>query len=124
MVAYHSPKTIAKIQKGQSKDGVFELFATAFVTQGGKSVEVQGMRLRVSGPSRSNTRLEIGEVSLADKDERKTSYWFLFEDDRLIAWGRPEEWSAAARRYRIDLPYTPESRPWLFEARADVMPSR
>jgi hypothetical protein len=123
-VAYHSPKTITKIQKGQSKDGVFELFATAFVTQDGKSVEVQGMRLRVSGQSKNNTRLEIGEVSLADGDERKTSYWFLFEDDRLITWGRPEEWSAAARRYRIDLPYSPEPRPWLFEARADLMPGR
>jgi hypothetical protein len=123
-VAYHSAKAITSIREGQSKDAVFELFGTAFITRGGRTVEVQGMRLRVSGQSKHKSRLEIGEVSLTDGSEPEIAYWFLFEDDRLVAWGRPEEWSSAATRYRVDLPYRPGLRPWRFEARADVMPGR
>ena len=124
-VAYHSPQTLARIQKGQSKDRVFDLFGTAFVERDGKIVEVQGMRLRASGQSRRSTRIEISEVSLTDNDGRETPYWFLFEEDRLLTWGRPEQWSAAARSYRIDLPYhRPEPRPLLFEAKVDLVSSR
>jgi hypothetical protein len=124
MVAYHSPKAITSIREGQSKDAVFELFGTAFLSQGGKIVELQGIRLRLSGKSKHDSRLEVAEVTLADSNTQETVYWFLFEDDRLLAWGSADEWSVAAQRYRVDLPYRPELRPWRFEAKVAAMPRR
>jgi hypothetical protein len=123
-VAYHSPRTVTSIREGQSKDAVFELLGTAFMNQGGHIVEVQGIRLRLSGQSKRDSRLEVAEVTLADSNAPETVYWFLFEDDRLLAWGPAEEWSAAAQRYRVDLPYRPELRPWRLEAKVDAMPRR
>lgn len=122
--AYHSPKALAAVQRGQSKEQLFALFGAAFTKQHGKIVEVQGMRLRASGLSKKKTRLEIGDVSLADEDGRETPYWFLFEEDRLIAWGRPEQWSEAARSYRMNIQYPSEPRTLLFEANADRVPRR
>ena len=123
-VAYHSPKTITSIREGQSKDAVFELFGTAFISQGGKIVELPGIRLRLSGQSKHDSRLEVAEVTLADSNTQETVYWLLFEDDRLLAWGSADDWSVAAQRYRVDLPYRPELRPWRFEAKVAAMPRR
>lgn len=117
-VAYHAATTLATVQRGQSRDRVFGLLGTAFVERDGKIVEVRGMRLRASGRSKRNTRIDIGEVRLATDGERETLYWFLFEDDRLVTWGRSEQWPAASRSYRVDVAYTPEPGP--LPARADV----
>jgi len=35
------------------------------------------------------------------------SYWFLFGDGRLVAWGRPQEWAAATARYQVETDYQP-----------------
>jgi hypothetical protein len=88
-----------------------------FAERDGKIVQIQGMRLVASGQSAATARFEVGEVSLAEEHGRKTAYWFLFEKGRLLAWGRPEEWSATARRYRLDLPYSPEIQPLKVEAK-------
>jgi len=68
--------------------------------------------------------LEVAEVTLADSNAPETVYWFLFEDDRLLAWGPADEWGAAAQRYRVDLSYRPEPPPWRFEAKVAAMPRR
>lgn len=104
---YHSPKRLASVRKGQSKEVVFGLFGAVFAKHEGKITEIQGMRLRASGRSAGSTRIEVSEVSLADEGERGTPYWFLFEDGRLITWGRPEQWGTAASRYGLDVPYRP-----------------
>ncbi|HEX3179277.1 MAG TPA: hypothetical protein VHZ49_21565 [Methylomirabilota bacterium] len=104
VATYHSPKALTKLQKGQSKEFVFELFGTAFVEQDGKVVEVQGIRLRGSRKSKTDTRVEIGEVSLADGNDDAAPYWFLFEDNRLVAWRRAEQSSAAANSAELRPP--------------------
>ena len=103
---------------------MFGLFGTAFVQRDGKIVEVHGMRLRASGQSRRHTRIEISEVRLEGDDQRETLYWFLFDDDRLISWGRAEEWRAAARSYRVDVPYRPQPQPLQVQANVKLVSGR
>ena len=117
-LACHSIRRLARLQAGQAKDQVFALFGSTFVARGGKIVEIQGMRLRATARPAGRARLEIGEVSLADERGRQTLYWFLFADGRLQAWGRPEQWDAAAARHGVDLPYRPS--PLRVEAKADL----
>jgi hypothetical protein len=123
-VAYHAATTLATVQRGQSRDRVFGLFGAAFVERDGKIVEVRGMRLRASGRSKRNTRIDISEVRLANDGERETLYWFLFEDDRLITWGRSEQWPAAARSHRVDVAYTPEPGPLPVRAKVKLVSGR
>jgi hypothetical protein len=104
---YHSARRLTGLRTGQSKEHVFGLFSSMVATQDQKIVEIQGMRLRASGQAAGGARIEVGEVSLTDGSARETLYWFLFSDGRLLAWGRPEQWSAAATRYGVDLPYRP-----------------
>jgi hypothetical protein len=104
-VTYHSPKKLEGIRSGTPKERVFDKFGTVFVKQGGKIVKVDGMRLRSSGQSERSTRIEVSEVTLAEPDGLETPYWFLFEDGRLLAWGRPDQWRSTAARYRVDLAY-------------------
>jgi hypothetical protein len=121
-LAHHAAGRLAGLRAGQSKDEVFGLFGSMFTTQDQAIVEIQGMRLRATGQSAGGARIEIGEVSLADASGRETLYWFLFSDGRLLAWGRPEQWAAAATRYGIDLQYRPG--PLRVEAKADLPSGR
>jgi hypothetical protein len=123
-LTYRSPRLLDGIQKGQPKARVFETFATAFVERDGKIVEVHGMRLRASGRSGTDTRVEVGEVLLAEGDEPRTPYWFLFEDGRLVAWGPPEQWDAAITAHALDVPYHPASAPRPSEARVELVSGR
>jgi hypothetical protein len=116
-VAYHPPKNLGSLRKGQRKDAVFGLFGTVFAEREGTIVEIQGMRLAASGQTAGTTRFEVGEVNLAEEHGGQTAYWFLFEDGRLLAWGRPKEWAATASRYRLDLPYSPDIQPLKVEAK-------
>jgi hypothetical protein len=104
-VTYPSADRLGAIRRGDSKDRVFDVFSTVFVKQRGKVTKVEGIRLRASGRSPRDGAIEVGEVVLADQDAAGTLYWFLFEDGRLLAWGRPEEWKATAGRYQIDVNY-------------------
>ena len=119
-LTYRSERVLAALRTGQSKERVFEAFATAFVERGGKIVEVQGMRLRTSGRSGTGARIEIGEVLLTGRDDRGAAYWFLFENARLLAWGRPEQWDATAKTHGLDVPYHPGAAPRPSEARVDL----
>jgi hypothetical protein len=117
--AYHSTKRLARVRKGQRKEVVFELFETAFRKQGGRLVEVRGMRLRASSRSATHALVEVSEVSLAEGRGHETPYWFLFERGRLLAWGRPEQWDAAVNEYNLRLPYRPALPPSPAEAKVD-----
>ena len=118
-LAFHSPKKLASLRSGDRKERVFDAFGSAFVTRNGSIVEIDGMRLRASGRSPRNTSLEVSEVKLAEPDGPPTTYWFLFEDQQLIAWGRSEQWREAAVRYRLDLRY-PEWSPLRAEAKVGL----
>jgi hypothetical protein len=110
-VTYQSADRLATIRKGDPKERVFDVFSTVFVKQRGKVMKVEGIRLRASGRSQRDGAVEVGEVVLADHEAVGTPYWFLFEDGRLLAWGRPEEWRAAAVRYQIEANYPGRSGP-------------
>jgi hypothetical protein len=104
-VTHQSAERLAIIRRGDSKERVFDVFSTVFVKQRGKVIKVEGIRLRASGRSPRDGTIEVGEVVLADAEAAPTPYWFLFEDGRLLAWGRPDEWRPTATRYQIDLNY-------------------
>jgi hypothetical protein len=104
---YQAAKKLTAIRSGDSKERIFELFPTVFVKQGRKIERIDGIRLRVSGRSPRNSVIEVGEVVLVDRGSERTPYWFLFEEGRLLEWGRPDQWEAAAARHHIKLNYTP-----------------
>jgi len=62
------------------------------------------MRLRATGRSPDHPQLEVADVSIAETGAART-YWFLFGEGRLIAWGRPDEWRATAGRLQLDIEY-------------------
>lgn len=57
--------------------------------QDGRVVEV--FTLPMSEPSAN--RYVSGNVIV--------NYWFIFRDDRLVQWGRPEDWQQVSGRYEI-----------------------
>jgi hypothetical protein len=105
-VNYQPRERLTTVHPGDAKDKVFELFATAFERRNGSLVQIEGMRLRASGHSPHHAQVEVAEVKVADT-AGGSLYWFLFGDGRLIAWGRPEEWSGATRRYQLEIDYQP-----------------
>jgi hypothetical protein len=78
-----------------------ELFATAFARRNGAVVKVEGLRLRAPERSRRGSTIELGEI-LVEGREAGVRYWFLFDNERLLAWGEPSEWVAVAKRYQLD----------------------
>jgi hypothetical protein len=98
---------LAEIRSGDSKERIFDLFATVFVKQGGKVEQIDGIRLRVSSRPAPNRLVEVSEVVVGERGSNGIPYWFLFEEGRLLAWGKPEQWEAAAIRYQIELDYAP-----------------
>jgi hypothetical protein len=99
-VRVHPPDRLAALARGDTKERVFELFATTFQREGEAMVRTDGIRLRARSRSPRHPEMEVAEVRLAD-DLR----WFLFDGGRLVAWGRPQEWCAVAARHDVDLDY-------------------
>jgi hypothetical protein len=106
-VSYQPRERLTRVRPGDAKHRIFELFPTAFEQRTGSLVRVEGMRLRASGRSPHHAQVEVAEVKIADS-AGGALYWFLFGDGLLLAWGRPEEWSAANRRYQLEIDYRPD----------------
>jgi hypothetical protein len=121
---YHSTRKLADVRAGLAKERVLDVFGTLVVKQKGRIVEVEGMRLRAAGRSERDTRLEVAEVNLAPQEGREAPYWFVFEDGRLFAWGRADEWDATAARLGLDLPYRPETAAVSPQRRTDLEAGR
>jgi hypothetical protein len=98
-VSYRSREALRGIKKGDSKERVFDVFPSEWIREGRRVVKLEGMRIR--GRSAGDTLIEIGEVVLAEPPGPPMPYWLLFEEDRLLAWGRPEQWKAVATRYGL-----------------------
>ena len=107
---YQPRERLVNLRTGDTKDTVFELFGTAFERRQGALVRIEGMRLRASGRSPHHAQVEVADVRIADTTAGSL-YWFLFGDGRLLAWGRPEEWSGATARYQVDIEYHPDPTP-------------
>jgi hypothetical protein len=111
-VSYQPHERLKRVHAGDAKEAVFELFGTAFERQSGSLVRIEGMRLRARGRSAQHARVEVAEVRITDAVAAGSSlYWFLFGDDRLIAWGRAEEWPVATARYQVEIEYQPDPTP-------------
>lgn len=100
-VAFHPAAKLARLKRGDHKNRVLELFATAYARRNGAVVKIEGLRLRAPQRSGRGSTIELGEV-LVDGRDVGVRYWFLFDNERLLAWGEPSEWVAVARRYQLD----------------------
>ena len=107
--AFHPEDRLAEIRAGDPKQRVYDLFATELNEHRGAPLKVEGLRRRASARSSRNTVVEVGDVILAARNGSLTPYWFLFEDRRLVAWGRPEEWKPMAERHQLELPYAADT---------------
>jgi hypothetical protein len=107
-VGYHPQGRLTSIQVGDTKDKVFGLLATSFERQNGSLMRIEGIRLRASARSPRHARVEIAEARIGETSGA-ARYWFLFGDERLLAWGRPDEWKAAAGRFQVESAYAPDA---------------
>lgn len=106
----YPPRTrLGAVSAGETKERVFDLFATTFEEREGSIVRIEGMRLRARGRSPRHDRVEVADVRL-DGSGAATLHWFLFADGRLVAWGEFADWPAAARRHEVEIDYRPPAR--------------
>jgi hypothetical protein len=95
----YSDTSLNNLSVGMPKDDVLRYFA--FTTS--KGDQAHGMRIRAARRTAGGKLLEVGEVPLWNSNvARDIPYWFLFEEGRLVQWGRPEDWRSVAARYQID----------------------
>jgi hypothetical protein len=108
---YHEPLArLRALRPGDTKEKVFETFATVFESRNGALVRIEGIRLRARGRSPHHELIEVADVRVADTTAGSLR-WFLFGDGRLLAWGRAEEWARAAERYKVETEYKPAASP-------------
>ena len=88
-----------------SKDEVLRLYANQWTDSSGRRRDVEGIQVRTARGI-GGRLLEVGEVSL-NTGSNNVPYWFLFENGKLIHWGRPRDWQAVAKRYQIDFDAAP-----------------
>jgi hypothetical protein len=103
-VSYHPQGRLASVQVGDTKDRVFGLLATSFERQNGSLVRIEGIRLRAGARSPRYGHVEIAEARIGETSAA-VPYWFLFGDEKLLAWGRSDEWAATAARYQVESSY-------------------
>jgi hypothetical protein len=105
VIAASQPRErLQTVRPGDAKEHVFEMLGGTVERRNGSLVKVEGIRLRASGRSAEHPRVEVADVAVAE-NRTATRYWFLFGNDRLLAWGRPDEWPAAAARYQLEIDY-------------------
>jgi hypothetical protein len=105
VIAVSQPRErLQTVRLGDAKEHVFEMFGGTVERRNGALVRIEGIRLRASGRSAEHPRVEVADVAVAE-NSTTTRYWFLFGNDRLLAWGRPDEWPSAAARYQLEIDY-------------------
>jgi hypothetical protein len=105
VIAVSQPRErLQTVRPGDAKEHVFEKLGGRIAQRNGALVKIDGIRLRATGRSAEHPRVEVADVQVAE-NRTATRYWFLFGNDRLLAWGRPDEWPAAAARYQLEIDY-------------------
>ena len=101
---------LGNIRAGDSRERILAIFPTKIT----KEEVTRGMTIRAARRDASGTLIEVGEVLLLSEEDRLklTPYWFLFENGRLVRWGRPEDWQAFSASYQID--FTPSAPVFLY----------
>jgi hypothetical protein len=103
-VRYQPRQRLTAVHKGDMKERVFDLFGGTVTRQNGTLIRIDGMRLRAKGRSPDHPQVEVADVEVAENG-RVQRYWFLFAEGTLMAWGRPDEWPVAAKRYQLEIAY-------------------
>ena len=91
---------LRNVRVGDTKERILAIFATRTTSE-----EItRGMTIRAARTGASGILIEVGEVLLLNEEDiyKLTPYWFLFENGRLVRWGRPEDWQAFSANYQID----------------------
>lgn len=101
---YYTDQNLNAVSVGDSKDRILRRFETTKKNR----QELPGMQIRAARRTNAGKLLEVGEVLLITQTTTRTGtektvvpYWFLFEDGRLVQWGRPEDWRNSPARYEI-----------------------
>ena len=102
--------SLNQVSVGMSKDEVLRLYPNQWTTSSGRRRNVEGMEIRPARRTDNGRLYEVGEVVLNTGTDN-LPYWFLFENGRLIQWGRQRDWPAVAKRYRIDFNDSPAAAP-------------
>ena len=97
--------SLNQLSVGMSKDEVLRLYPDQWTDSSGTRRNVEGMQTR-SARTNDGRKLEVGELRL-NTGTNNVPYWFLFENGRLIQWGRPGDWQAVSKRYHIDFNAAP-----------------
>ena len=101
----YQERSLNQLSVGMSKDEVLRLYANQWTDSSGRRRDVEGIQVRTARGI-GGRLLEVGEVSL-NTGSNNVPYWFLFENGKLIHWGRPRDWQAVAKRYQIDFNAAP-----------------
>ena len=106
----YTESNLGNIRVGDSRERILAIFASKIT----KEEVTRGMTIRAAQRDASGTLIEVGEVLLLNEEDRYklTPYWFLFENGRLVRWGRPEDWQAFSVNYQID--FTPSAPVFLY----------
>ncbi len=57
--------------------------------------------LRASQQQSNGQIVEVFTLPMMEPNYDTVSYWFVFQGDRLVQWGRPEDWQQVSGRYEI-----------------------
>src|SRR5215470_16832149 len=97
---YRSTAGLKSVVMGEPKATVMAAFGPRDVDQAKKTIKVEPMRIRATRQNGGEV-LEVGEVPLTQPDSGQvTYYWFLFKNDRLAMWGRPQDWRSVPEHDR------------------------
>ena len=57
--------------------------------------------LRASQEQEDGQLVEVFSIPLMLPNYSSVDYWFVFRGNRLVQWGRPEDWQQVSGRYEI-----------------------
>lgn len=87
-------------------------FLAKYASREGRGTTTSGALVRASKLV-DGTRTDLVTLKLSPKNElyKSTEYWFVFVGDKLVQWGRPEDWPAASTKYQIEYNPPPGAKP-------------
>lgn len=78
---------------------------------GGIWAGCDGAIVRAAQVGKDGVLTEVLTVNMAPLDFSTVQHWFLFRNNVLVQWGRPEDWQAVSARYEVNFNPGPAVRP-------------
>jgi hypothetical protein len=104
--SYRDVSSLKAVSLGEPKAKVLDTFNTRDRDAENRPLRVEALRIRATERLSTGERVEVGEVPLIDKNSGQVvTYWFLFKNDRLLMWGRAQDWPMVEKSWPI--PYRP-----------------